>query len=396
MEVIMNNHNNGTINTNTKIIHKNEFTNSIKPGWFSEFSALWPGEAFSLKIEKLLFQGKSDYQDVMLFESATYGKVLTLDGAIQHTENGGFPYTEMIVHLPLGSIPSPKKVLIIGGGIGFTLFEVSRYPSIEKIDIVEIDDVVVDVSRKPFFEAVAKALRPGGVVCTQAESIWLHMHLIKKIIANCRQVFKGSVNYAWTTVPTYPTGVIGYMLCSTEGPEVNFKNPVNSIDKYVKSKGPLKFYNSDVLIIGGGMGFTLREVLRYPSVEKVDLVEIDDMVVNGYDDPRATLYVEDGNAFVKNTAPGTYDAIIVDSSDPIGSFKSLKARRSLLNSSGAIGFVICSTEGPPVDFKNPVNKVDVHIISAKSESPLKYYNSEVHTAAFALPTFAQKVLCSKK
>ncbi|KAH0662144.1 hypothetical protein KY284_027075 [Solanum tuberosum] len=192
----------------------------------------------------------------------------------------------MIAHLPLGSIPSPKKVLIIDGGIGFTLFEVSRYPTIEKIDIVEIDDMVVDVSRKffPYLAAgfddprvtliigdgaafvkaaqpgyydaiivdssdpiVAKALRPGGVVCTQAESIWLHMHLIKKIIANCRQVFKGSVNYAWTTVPTYPTGVIGYMLCSTEGPEVNFKNPVNSIDKHVKSKGPLKFYNSDVI-----------------------------------------------------------------------------------------------------------------------------------------------------
>jgi len=45
--------------------------------------------------------------------------------------------------------------------------------------------------------------------------------------------------------------------------------------------------------------------------------------------------------------------------------------------SGAIGFVICSTEGPLVDFKNPVNKVDVDIISTKSESPLKYYNSEV-------------------
>nr|AAQ94738.1 putrescine methyl transferase [Datura metel] len=278
-------------------------SNSIKPGWFSEFSALWPGEAFSLKIEKLLFQGKSDYQDVMLFESATYGKVLTLDGAIQHTEDGGFPYTEMIVHLPLGSIPNPKKVLIIGGGIGFTLFEVLRYSTVEKIDIVEIDDVVVDVSRKffpylaanfndprvtlvlgdgaafvkaaqagyydaiivdssdpigpakdlferPFFEAVAKALRAGGVVCTQAESIWLHMHIIKPIIANCRQVFKGSVDYAWTTVPTYPTGVIGYMLCSTEGPDVDFKNPVDPIDKdetHANSElGPLKFYNADI------------------------------------------------------------------------------------------------------------------------------------------------------
>lgn len=61
-----------------------------------------------------------------------------------------------------------------------------------------------ELFEKPFFESVARALRPGGVVCTQAESIWLHMHIIEDIVANCRQVFKGSVNYAWTTVPTYP------------------------------------------------------------------------------------------------------------------------------------------------------------------------------------------------
>lgn len=61
-----------------------------------------------------------------------------------------------------------------------------------------------ELFEKPFFESVARALRPGGVVCTQAESIWLHMHIIEDIVSNCRQIFKGSVNYAWTTVPTYP------------------------------------------------------------------------------------------------------------------------------------------------------------------------------------------------
>lgn len=61
-----------------------------------------------------------------------------------------------------------------------------------------------ELFEKPFFESIAKALRPGGVVSTQAESIWLHMHIIEEIVANCRQIFKGSVNYAWTTVPTYP------------------------------------------------------------------------------------------------------------------------------------------------------------------------------------------------
>ncbi|KAM7269560.1 hypothetical protein ACFE04_025057 [Oxalis oulophora] len=273
---------------------------SVIPGWFSEISPMWPGEAHSLKVEKVLFKGKSDYQDVMVFQSATYGKVLILDGVIQLTERDECAYQEMITHLPLCSIPNPKKVLVIGGGDGGVLREVSRHASVEQIDICEIDKMVVskeffpsvavgfedprvtvhigdgvaflkavpegtydavivdssdpvgpaqELFEKPFFASVAKALRPGGVVCTQAESIWLHMHIIEDIVTNCRQIFKGSVNYAWTTVPTYPSGVIGFMLCSTEGPEVDFKHPVNPIDaddNVDKSRGPLKFYNSEI------------------------------------------------------------------------------------------------------------------------------------------------------
>ncbi|XP_072970652.1 spermidine synthase 1 [Typha angustifolia] len=275
---------------------------AVIPGWFSEISPMWPGEAHSLKVEKILFQGKSDYQNVMVFQSSTYGKVLVLDGVIQLTERDECAYQEMITHLPLCSIPNPKKVLVIGGGDGGVLREVSRHSSVEQIDICEIDKMVVDVSKqyfphvavgfedprvtlhigdgvaflkdtpegtydavivdssdpigpaqelfeKPFFESVARALRPGGVVCTQAESIWLHMHIIEDIISACRQTFKGSVSYAWTTVPTYPSGVIGFMLCSTEGPQVDFHHPVFTIeenDYSNESKGPLKFYNSEI------------------------------------------------------------------------------------------------------------------------------------------------------
>ncbi|KAH7515552.1 hypothetical protein FEM48_Zijuj10G0058000 [Ziziphus jujuba var. spinosa] len=302
-----------------------ESISTVIPGWFSEISPMWPGEAHSLKVEKILFQGKSDYQNVMVFQSSTYGKVLVLDGVIQLTERDECAYQEMITHLPLCSIPNPKKVLVIGGGDGGVLREVSRHSSVEQIDICEIDKMVVEVSKqyfpdvaigyqdprvklhigdgvaflkavpegtydavivdssdpigpaqelfeKPFFESVARALRPGGVVCTQAESIWLHMHIIEDIVSNCRQIFKGSVNYAWTTVPTYPrncpcvctygalivleqlcavlvnSGVIGFMLCSTEGPSVDFKHPVNPIDSNDNniSKRPLKFYNSEI------------------------------------------------------------------------------------------------------------------------------------------------------
>ena len=64
-----------------------------------------------------------------------------------------------------------------------------------------------ELFEKPFFQSVARALRPGGVVCTQAESLWLHMDIIEDIVYNCREIFKGSVNYAWTSVPTYPRHV---------------------------------------------------------------------------------------------------------------------------------------------------------------------------------------------
>ncbi|WMV28697.1 hypothetical protein MTR67_022082 [Solanum verrucosum] len=300
MEAANNSNNNNGCSTNEKE-ESSPYISSVLPGWFSEISPLWPGEAHSLKVEKILFQGKSDYQNVLVFQSSTYGKVLVLDGVIQLTERDECAYQEMITHLPLCSIPNPKTVLVIGGGDGGVLREVSRHSSVEQIDICEIDKMVVEVAKQffpdvavgyedprvnlhigdgvaflknvpagtydavivdssdpigpaqelfemPFFESIAKALRPGGVVATQAESIWLHMHIIEEIVANCRQIFKGSVNYAWTTVPTYPSGMIGFMLCSTEGPAVDFKNPINPIDDEspVKTIEPLKFYNSEI------------------------------------------------------------------------------------------------------------------------------------------------------
>lgn len=61
-----------------------------------------------------------------------------------------------------------------------------------------------ELVEKPFFETIARALRPGGVLCNMAESMWLHTHLIQDMISICRETFKGSVHYAWTSVPTYP------------------------------------------------------------------------------------------------------------------------------------------------------------------------------------------------
>lgn len=61
-----------------------------------------------------------------------------------------------------------------------------------------------ELVEKPFFETIARALRPGGVLCNQAESMWLHTHLIQDMLSICCETFRGSVHYAWTSVPTYP------------------------------------------------------------------------------------------------------------------------------------------------------------------------------------------------
>ncbi|KAL5544236.1 hypothetical protein UlMin_008020 [Ulmus minor] len=272
------------------------------PRWFSEDCPIWPGQAHFLKVEKILFEGKSEYQSMMVFQSSTYGKVFVLDGALQLTEKDECAYQEMITHLPLCSIPNPKKVLVIGGGDGGILREISRHSSVQQIDICEIDKMLVDVYKEffpeiaigyedsrvmlhiidgnvflksvqegtydaiivdafdpirpdheihetPFLELVAKALRPGGVLCIQAESLWFKSLHLDQLFPIYQQIFKGSVSYAWTIVPSYPSGVIGFLLCSKEAPYVDFKNPINPIDpneSYGVARTPLKFYDSEV------------------------------------------------------------------------------------------------------------------------------------------------------
>jgi len=101
----------------------------------------------SLEVEKVLFNGKSKYQDILVFKSKTYGNVLVLDGVIQATERDEFAYQEMLAHLPLCSHPDPKKVVVIGGGDGGILREIAKHPGVEEITLCEIDEMVIETSK---------------------------------------------------------------------------------------------------------------------------------------------------------------------------------------------------------------------------------------------------------
>ncbi|MFA7672531.1 MAG: polyamine aminopropyltransferase [Clostridia bacterium] len=102
----------------------------------------------SIRVDKQLFTGHSNYQRIDVFESPEFGRFLTLDGYMMLTERDEFIYHEMITHVPMAVHPDAKKVLVIGGGDGGVLRELSKYTGIERIDIVEIDEMVVNVCKE--------------------------------------------------------------------------------------------------------------------------------------------------------------------------------------------------------------------------------------------------------
>ncbi|RWR00493.1 spermidine synthase [[Pantoea] beijingensis] len=113
--------------------------------WYETLHAGF-GQYFS--VDKVLYREKTEHQDLIIFENAALGRVMALDGVVQTTERDEFIYHEMMTHVPLLAHGAAKKVLIIGGGDGAMLREVSRHRDIEHITMVEIDAGVVTFCRQ--------------------------------------------------------------------------------------------------------------------------------------------------------------------------------------------------------------------------------------------------------
>lgn len=206
----------------------------------------------------------------------------------------------------------------------------------------------------------------------------------------------------------------------------------------------------NILVIGGGDGGTVREVLRHEGVQKVTMVEIDEEVIKSckeflptiaaaFDNPKLELLVDDGIAFAKNAAPESYDIIIIDGSDPVGPAEGLFSVSFYQNCYNALkpgGILIAQGESPkfnekafselnftlrgifgqenaPVslffvptyptgmwsfqyglkDSEHPKKIKNVEEIDAFVEAKgLRYYNADVHTGSFATPNFVKSLL----
>ncbi|UNI15797.1 Spermidine synthase [Purpureocillium takamizusanense] len=218
---------------------------TIKDGWFREISDMWPGQAMTLKVDKVLHHEKSKYQDVLVFKSTDYGTVLVLDNVIQCTERDEFSYQEMIAHLALNSHPNPKKVLVIGGGDGGVLREVVKHDCVEEATLCDIDEAVIRLSKqylpnmaeglthpkstvhigdgfkflddyknsfdviitdssdpegpaeslfkKPYFQLLHDALREGGVISTQG---CMSRFFLRKVVGSLGTAACGNLGWA--------------------------------------------------------------------------------------------------------------------------------------------------------------------------------------------------------
>ncbi|MDD3174690.1 MAG: spermidine synthase, partial [Herbinix sp.] len=103
---------------------------------------------FSLKVKEQLFCRQSAFQQIDILDTVEFGRALTLDGCLMVTEKDEFIYHDMIVHVPMATNLDIKKVLVIGAGDGGTIRELTRYKTIEHIDMVEIDSLVVEACKE--------------------------------------------------------------------------------------------------------------------------------------------------------------------------------------------------------------------------------------------------------
>ena len=103
---------------------------------------------YAYKAQQILHSEQSEFQEILVFECSHFGRILALDGVVQLTERDEFIYHEMLSHVVLHAHPRPANVLIIGGGDGGTLREVAKHKPVTRIDLVELDPRVIQVSRQ--------------------------------------------------------------------------------------------------------------------------------------------------------------------------------------------------------------------------------------------------------
>ncbi|MFO8057854.1 MAG: polyamine aminopropyltransferase [bacterium] len=215
--------------------------------------------SFGLRVKRVLCELKSSYQHIAVYETYQHGRLLALDGLVMVTELDETAYHEMIAHVPMQTLPKARRAAVIGGGDGGTVRELARYPGLEEITLVEIDEQVVWACREhlpsvasglddkrvslkfqdgarfikdaapgsldliivdgtdpvgagkalfteEFYHHAARAIHDQGVLAAQTESPLYHGPLVKDIFTKVGRAFKNNFMY-WAVIPSYPGSI---------------------------------------------------------------------------------------------------------------------------------------------------------------------------------------------
>lgn len=249
--------------------------------------------SYRYKITERLYSDKSEFQEIEVYNTTGFGKMLLNDGYVMVTDRDEFVYHDMIAHVPLFVHPNPKNVLVVGGGDGGTAREVLRHSSVESCVMVEIDPLVIEACRehipqtssvfnheklellvqdgvkyvkttdkkfdvvlvdstepfgpaaelfnKSFYDDVFRVLTDDGIVVSQGESCFYDLHRQKSLMGIISQVFPLTTIYNYHNL-TYPGGLWSFTFASKG------LNPIKDFDttRVLNSGLEFQYYNPDM------------------------------------------------------------------------------------------------------------------------------------------------------
>ncbi|WP_142848955.1 polyamine aminopropyltransferase [Telmatospirillum sp. J64-1] len=278
--------------------------------WFNE--TLYPSWRQSFQIAKTLYEDKSEFQELVIFEAPGFGRVLTLDGVVQVTEGDEYVYHEMLAHVPMLAHGAVREVLIIGGGDGGMLREVLKHP-VTRATMVEIDRSVIDLctqympsisdgafedpraeiviadglkyvaetdrrfdliivdSTDPigpgevlfseaFYADCRARLNPGGIIVTQNGVPFLQAEELKSSYAKFRRLFQDP-GFFVAAVPTY---VGGFMTLGWGSDEASHRqHSVEEIRRRFEAR-PFKtrYYNPEIHVASFALPQFVRDMMK--------------------------------------------------------------------------------------------------------------------------------------
>ena len=271
-----------------------------------------------IRVESILFYEHSDYQEIAVYDTLEFGKVLVLDKAVMFSDKNEFVYHEMLGLVPLFSHKKPERILIIGGGDGGVVRECLKNPFVKHIDLVEIDKKVIEVSKKffteiacklddgrvrilaedgiefikrvdscgreeekydvilidstdpvgpaeglfrrDFYEAAAGALKADGIFAAQTESPFFNKNLITDVGKIIREIYEKSSLYL-ASIPVYPSGLWSFTAGSKKYDTKVINESYENFD-FAGLEHDLKYYSREIHSASFILPNFIKEILK--------------------------------------------------------------------------------------------------------------------------------------